>query len=422
MSYVASLRCLDCGATYPAGVFRCRCDACGGYLGATYDYDQMKHAVHRTDFRSTASSSPLQRWLPFLPIERPDLIDSVSLGERETPLLACGGLGSSIGLENFWIKNESFFPTGSLKDRSMPLVTLKALEFGYSTVAIVSSGNAAASLAAYAARAGLRAVVFVRAEASLSKLAKMVLYAPVIVRVKSHLADIGRLFSDVVDEFGWFDCDGMVNPFRCEGKKTCAFEISLQLGWRAPDWVLIPTSTGNGMVAAYLGFKELQTVGFIDRMPRLVGVQLEACPPIARAFASGSERVSPVTPGVSVSDTLLNGNPEAGTMVLRAARDTGGLIVTVSDEEMLHAQRDLASRAGVFAEPAGAVTVAAAAHLRNAGVLERGECVVCLVTGYGLNQPEVVAATVALPEPVNPTVGDIRDFLATQSAGRRKEG
>ncbi len=422
MSHVDSLRCFDCGATYPANEYRSRCKACQGYLGLTYHMDGVKQAAGRTDFRANGEGSPLLRWLPFLPIEHPALIEAVSLGERETPLLRCDRLGADIGLTHLWIKNESAFPTGSLKDRSMPLVVLKALEFGYGTVSIVSSGNAAASLAAYAARAGLRAVVFVRAEASPAKLAKMAPYNPVIVRVQSHLADIGRLFAEVVEESGWFDCDGMVNPFRCEGKKTCTFEIALQLGWQAPDWVLIPTSTGNGMVAAHIGFKDLVTAGLIDRMPRLVGVQLEACPPIAQAFASGSVRVNPIIPGASVSDTLLNGNPEAGPMVLRAARETGGMVVTVSDAEMLHAQRMLASSTGIFAEPAGAVTVAAAANLRKADVLKAGERVVCLATGHGLNQPDVIATTLGLPEAVPASVAAIREFLARHPAGDRKEG
>lgn len=412
MSFARALRCLDCEATFPSTLFRYRCERCEGFLGVRYDYEEIKSAISLTDITSCGTATPIERWRPFLPIERPELVDVVTLGERETPLLSCGRLGERLGLDELWIKNESAFPTGSLKDRSMPLMTLKALEYGRSTVAIVSSGNAAASLAAYAAGAGLKAVVFVRAEASPSKLAKIAIYDPIFVRVRSHLADIGRLFDELVDELGWFDCDGMVNPFRCEGKKTCAFEIALQLGWRAPDVVLIPTSSGNGMVAAHLGFKELLTLGLIEKMPRLVGVQFEACSPIAQAFEAGADKVEAIVPSPSVSDTLLNGSPDAGAMVLRAARETAGTVVTVSDDEMLRAQSDLARRAGIFAEPAGAVALGAARRLAKTGMIRSPDTVVCLVTGHGLNQPDVVEANVEPPEALDPDLGSIRGFLS----------
>lgn len=414
MSFARAFRCLDCEASFPLTSFRYRCDHCRGFLGLRYDYDDMKASVSVREIESRGAETPLGRWRSFLPIERPDLIEAVTLGERETPLLAGGRLGELLGLDALWLKIDSAFPTGSLKDRSMPLMTLKAREYGRTTVAIVSSGNAAASLAAYAAKAGLRAVVFVRAQASPSKLAKMALYDPVIVRVRSHLADIGRLFAELIEQTDWFDCDGMINPFRCEGKKTCALEIALQLGWRAPDAVLIPSSSGNGMVSAYLGFKELLTLGLIGKIPRLIGVQLDACSPIARAFAAGAERVEPVVPGPSVSDTLLNGSPDAGAMVLRAARETGGTLVAVKDEAMLRAQRDLARSTGVFAEPAGAISLAAARTLRKDGILESGDTVVCLVTGHGLNQQDVVEANAPLPDAMEPDLARIREYVERQ--------
>ena len=240
MSYATGFRCTKCGAKYPISKMYYRCEECGDYLEIAYEFPKDITNRIKTTCKTERCEPILRRWEAVLPIEMSGLIEKVTLGEKETPLLKANCLGDQIGLERLYLKCENYMPTGSLKDRSMPLTVLKALEYGCKTVSIVSSGNAAASIAAYAARAGLRSVVFVRAKANPAKFSKFLLSGAVIVRIDADLAGIGNLYETFCKEFGWYDCNGTVNPFRCEAKKTCAYEIAAQLDWKIPDWVLIP--------------------------------------------------------------------------------------------------------------------------------------------------------------------------------------
>lgn len=414
MNYASSFRCVACGSNEDIRTMHYSCGACGGYLEVAYRFPEEMRLQIQSSYDRYRDSSILSVWQPVLPIDRSRQIERISLGERITPLLAVGRLGRRIGIDGLFLKCEYYLPTLSLKDRSMALVVLKAMEYGYDTVSIVSSGNAGASLAAYAARAGLKSVLFIRAEANPAKFSKIRFTGATLVRVDSHLGQIGALYDQICHERGWYDCNGTVNPFRCEAKKTCAYEIVAQLGWKAPDVVLVPTSTGNGLVAYGIGFQEMQHFGLIEKMPRLVAVQLRSCDPIYKAFHSGADQVVPVIPEKSISDTLLNGNPEAGRKVLDWVRRTDGSVVAVADEEILNALKDLGACEGVFCEPAGAVTIAAARQLITNGFIGKGESVVCLATGHGLNQPEAMNSVYS-PEPVLPAdVKKIMDYIRSR--------
>jgi threonine synthase len=411
MSFAVGLKCLGCGGIYPHTEFRYTCPKCGGFLDVQYDYDAIAEAVDTEKLRYR-SPLILKRWLEFLPIEKPSLIDTVSLGESETPLIRCDSLGEKLGLQNLFVKNDTNFPTCSLKDRSMPLVILKAIEFGYKTVTIASSGNAAASLAAYAAKAGLKAVVFVEDKAPAAKIAKIAIYEPTLVRVKGTYEDVERLLTEAVERFGWFDCDGLVNPFRCEAKKTYAYEIASQLDWREPDVVVMPVSFGNGIVAAWKGFRELKQMGFIDSLPCLVGVQPEACAPIAKAFREGQQEVRPVVPEKTVADALALGNPKfGGVRTLKAARESEGAVVAVSEDAIIGAMRLLAQKAGFFAEPAGAISIAGVEKLMEEGLIEKDEKVVSVITGHGLNSPDVALKICRPPMAIKPTLKEVERIL-----------
>jgi len=389
MNYATSFQCIECGKTYDISIMRYLCDKCKAYLEITYDFPADIRRRIETAARLCQREPILRRWQDVLPLKNSDLIDIVSIGERETPLMESSRLGDHIRIKTLFLKCEHYLPTCSLKDRSMALVVAKALEYNYSTVSIVSSGNAASSLAAYASKAGLKSVIFVRSKSNPSKFSKALLTGAILVRIDSHLADIAKSYELLCKEYSWYDCNGTVNPFRCEAKKTCAYEIASQLDWNFPDWVLVPTSTGNGLVACGIGFRELYNVGLISKIPKLVAVQLEACAPIYTAFQEGRQNVTPVVPDKSVSDTLLNGNPEAGSKVLDWVRNTDGRVLTVTDDETIEAMKYLGHYTGLFSEPAGAVSIAAAKKMRISGEINENDVVVCLITGHGLNQPDI---------------------------------
>ncbi len=416
MNYASSFRCVACGSVEDIQTMHYKCGTCGGYLEVAYSFPKDMNQQIRNRYHQYKDASILSAWQPVLPLDATEQIERISLGERVTPLLAVDRLGTQIGSGRLFLKCEYYLPTLSLKDRSMALVVYKAIDYGYDTVSIVSSGNAGASLAAYAARAGLKSILLVPADANPAKFSKIRFAGAILVRIDSHLAQISTLYDQICDECGWYNCNGTVNPFRCEAKKTCAYEIVAQLGWKAPDVVLVPTSTGNGLVAYGIGFQEMQHFGLIEKMPRLVAVQLRACAPIYKAFCSGAEQIVPVIPEKSISDTLLNGNPEAGQKVIDWVRRTHGSVVAVTDEEIVDALENLGTTEGVFCEPAGVVTIPAARRLIMDGFIGKDETVVCLATGYGLNQPVAVNSLNPSEPVLQANVENIMNYIRSRES------
>lgn len=408
MSFVSGLKCLQCGKTYAKTEFNYTCGKCGGFLDVKYDYEALANALNLEELERR-SHLILKKWLEFLPIEQPALIDRVTLGEYETPLLKYDKISDKLGLSNIYIKNDTYFPTCSLKDRSMPLMVLKALEFGFDTVSIVSSGNAASSLSAYAAKAGLKAVVFVSGNPSVEQLAKIAAYGPRLIWVNGSYNEVERLFIEAREEFKWFDCNGLVNPYRVDGKKTYAHEIASQLGWKAPDVFVITVAFGNGIVATWKGFKELHQLGLIKSLPRLIAVQPEACEPIAKAFREGKADVKPVTCAKTVAANIAIGNPDfGGKRVLEAVRESRGTVVSVSENAIIDACKTLGRDAGLFVEPAGALSIAGLMKLVQTKKIDREEVVIPVVTGHGANNPRFAVNTYKIPKAIEPKLGEIR--------------
>ncbi len=412
VSYVTSLRCLSCRRTVDSQPFRYFCPTCGGYLDVEYDYSRMRADLAPAAFEGRRGSI-MEQWQEFLPIERPDLIASVTLGERPTPMIPARRLPPPADRAQVWLKDDTRFPTCSLKDRSMPLAVLKALELGYRAVGIVSSGNAAASLAAYAARAGLKAIVFLRAGAPINKLYKTLMYAPVLLQVNGPYEVAEELFQQARDEFGFFDCNGLVNPYRCEGKKTFAYEVARDLGWCAPSAVFLPAGYGNGVTAAWKGFQELHRLGFISSLPAIVAVQPAVCAPIARAFDLGLPKVEAVPQAESIADAVVVANPVVGGQrVLEAVRASGGRAVAVSEDEIMTATRLLAEREGLSCEPTGAIALAGFLKVMREGNPWLGGPQIVALTGHSLNDQRIgsilgLAATQveATPEAVRAALG-----------------
>jgi len=406
MGRIAALRCPQCGwEAVTDDTFAC--GSCDSVLEVRMDLTHLT----RSDVRVIRASSDqtLWRWFDFFPVKNRGSV--VSLGEGYTPLTRCRRLGRHLGLERLYVKNDTLLPTGSLKDRSNSVGISRAAELGYDTVAVPSTGNAAASVAAYAAAAGLRSIVMVPAGTDLAKVIQAVACGAEVVTVEGSLDDIGPFYRQAVKEFGWYDCLS-TNPYRNEGKKSYAFELFDQLDEHVPHWIIHPTAGGAGLVAMWKGYQELHGLGWAHRFPRLVAAQSEAAAPIAAALKSGSATVEPVAAGDTVAESIRVGNPHAlGLRALRAVRASNGTGAALTDDEIVEAQDLLSRMAGIFAEPSAVVSLAAAARLRREGVIAADDMVVCNVTGHGLKQ----VATVGVPpehlEPVEPTLDALRKRL-----------
>lgn len=329
-------------------------------------------------------SEGVWRYRRLLPVEDGEVRYPLQVGG--TPLVASPRLRAWTGMRRLWFKDETRTPTGSNKDRATALVLEQALRDGVGTVSCASTGNVAVSLSVGAAACGVRAVIFVPAEVSDTKLRLMLLAGASVIRVEEGYEAAFGLSREAARLFGWYDRNTGVNPLTIEAKKTVAFEIWEQLGRRVPDAVTVPVGDGPTYTAMVKGFRELVACGAAGRLPRVIGVQAEGCAPLARAWRTGTP-VRPVKPR-TVADGIAVGAPVSAALVLRDARETGGGFVTVSDEEMIEATRTLASGGGILAEPAGAAAFAGLGRAVEEGLVDPDGETVVHVTGSGLKTPQ----------------------------------
>jgi len=407
MGHVRSLVCARCAQRDDPAAARESCARCGAVLDLEVDLSTVGPGA-REALRSSRERG-LFKWWPFLPL--PDRSRVVSLGEGDTPLLPAGRLGARMGLDRLLLKNDTVLPTGSLKDRSNALGISRAVALRVPAVAVVSTGNAAASVAAYAAAAGLPAIILLPEATAPGKIAQAVAHGARIVAVRGDYDQSARLFAAACRAFGWYAC--MSNdPYRNEGKKTYAYELWAQLDGTVPKWVIHPTAGGLGLAATWKGFNELFALGWVETLPRMVAAQAKACAPIVEAYQRGLTDVQPVVARPTVAESIRVGNPKSlGWRVLRAIRTSGGTAVALEEAEILEAQRALAREAGVYAEPAAATSVAAAARLRRDGLIAQDDLTVCVITGHGLKQPDAMAVEVALAAPIEPTLDALKSRL-----------
>ncbi|MBO3809626.1 MAG: threonine synthase [Candidatus Brockarchaeota archaeon] len=371
-----ALVCMDCGATHEPEGGVLVCGKCGGLLEVAYP---------RSVFRSVSfNGRGVWRYRSILPrVER-----TVTLGEGDTPLVKVERLGESLGLRNLYVKFEGANPTGSFKDRGMTVAVSIALKFNARSVACASTGNTSASMSAYAARAGLRSIVFLPdGYVAPGKLLQAVAHGATIVRVRGNFDEALKTLLSHREELGVYVLNS-VNPYRVEGQKTVAFEIWEGLN-RTPDFVVYPVGNAANISSGWKGFKELVEAGLADSKPRMIGVQAEGAAPIATAFLRGEEAIEPVEKPETVATAIRIGRPFSWKKALKALRDSRGTAVMVSDGEILRAQVDLARMEGLFAEPAGAAPVAGLARLSKQGFFKGDETIVAVVTGHGLKDPSV---------------------------------
>ncbi|HET7876025.1 MAG TPA: pyridoxal-phosphate dependent enzyme, partial [Methylomirabilota bacterium] len=342
-SCAIGLRCIDCGAAYPLEyVLECR--KCGGLLELQYDRGALATAG------PAAFTGPgLWRYAPVLPIADP--AHRVTLGEGQSPLLDCPRLAKVLGVKRLVAKFDGSNPTGTVKDRSSTTAVSAALQFGFRATSVVSSGNAGSSVAAYSARAGLRSLIFAYERASAPKLLHMAATASDLVIYQGVYDDLIGIWDRLVEDRLFFDCGASRNAYKHEGKKTLAYEIAEQMGWRAPDVVVAPVAVGETFIAAHRGFAELAELGWIPRRPLMVAAQAARANAIASAWREKRE-LRPIKIGYTVAEGLAAGNPgRKGEWVLRILRETGGVAGQAEDEEILQAQKVLARTEGIWAGP-----------------------------------------------------------------------
>jgi threonine synthase len=375
-STAVDLACTRCGKPHALAAVHNLC-ACGAPLAVRYDLDAARAALPRPALAGRPAG--LWRYRELLPVQAPE--HAVTLGEGMTPLLELPRLGAALGVR-LWVKDESLNPTNSFKARGMAVAVSRAKELGLEHLAIPSAGNAGCALAAYAARAGLRATVFVPADTPREFAEECVMLGAAVHRVDGLIHDCAKQVLAGRETHGWFDMSTLKEPYRLEGKKTLGLELAEQMQWTLPDVVVYPTGGGTGLVGMWKAFDEMEQLGWIgSRRPRMVTVQADGCAPIVRAFHQGAERAtlwenaSTFALGLRVPGAL------GDFLMLRALRESGGTAVSVSDRAMAQAGVEVARREGFFFSPEGAATWAAAQALREAGALHEGESVVLFNTG-----------------------------------------
>ncbi|MGA2110856.1 MAG: threonine synthase [Anaerolineales bacterium] len=382
---VSHLECSHCGRIHPADQLQSVCVSCSRPLLARYDLQELHRHLRREDLAGREAT--LWRYHELLPVRDPSRV--VSLGEGFTPLIRANRLASDLGMASLFIKDESLNPTGSFKARGICVAVSRGRELGVKEVALPSAGNAGSAAAAYAARAGIGAHVFMPADVPEPFLWECRAYGADVHLIDGLITECGQKALEESRRFGWFLLSTLREPYRIEGKKTLGFEVAEQLRWELPDVILYPTGGGTGLIGIWKSFQELRQLGWVRGAgPRMVVVQAAGCAPLVRAFEQNEEYAHPwenartLAAGLRVPSTL------GDFLVLRALRDSQGTATAVSDQEILIGQRDLAYREGIFACPEGGATVAALRNLLRSGWISRQERVVLFNTGTGLKYPQ----------------------------------
>ncbi len=380
-STLVDLECPECRKHFDADRPQTICTDCNSPLLARYDLDKARRGLDP----ETVARRPrgLWRWAEILPVRKEQHF--VTLGEGNTPLVAAPRLAASLGLSKLMIKDESGNPTGSFKARGLCLAVSKAVEFRLKDLVIPTAGNAGGALAAYAARANIRAHVFMPKDAPSAHQREIKAFGADLVLVDGLISEAGRQAAEAAKEHHWFDVSTFKEPYRLEGKKTMGLEIAEHFGWKLPDVIVYPTGGGTGLVGMWKGFQEMEQLGWIgSARPRMVSIQADGCAPIVKAFQRGTDRAEAWQNAQTVAAGLRVPAPFADRLILRTIRESRGTAVAVSDQEIVAAQKELAEGEGLFAAPEGAATWAGVKALVRDGWIKPEEPVVLFITGSGL--------------------------------------
>ena len=408
MDHVKALKCTICGAEYSPDEVEYVCPKHGddGTLDVLYDYDLIASRFSKDDLAASKDFT-IWRYKPLLPVEPDSPVPPLRVGW--TPLSPAPRLAEKLGLKHVWVKDDTGEPTASFKDRASAVAVVKAQEKGAEVITTASTGNAAAALAGLAASVGLPAVIFVPKSAPPAKIAQHLIYGARVMLVDGTYDDAFELALKVAKEFGWYNRNTAYNPYMTEGKKTAALEICEQLGWEAPDRIFVPVGDGCIIGGIHKGLKDLMALGWIDHMPKIMGVQAAGSDPLVRAWEQGLQgwEMKPVE-AHSVADSIVAGLPRDRNKALAAVRETGGAYLRVTDEEILAAIPTVARNTGVFVEPAAAAAYAGLEKAVAEGMVEPDERVVVLLTGSGLKDIASAMKTVPQPPVVEPTLDAVK--------------
>ena len=378
---VLELECTKCRKKFDAGVEQHVC-ICGKPLFAHYD---LKRAAETLTLKNLSTRPrTLWRYAEVLPEG-----EVVTLGEGLTPLLPAMRLGASLGLQHLYIKDEGLNPTGSFKARGMTAAVTRAKQLGAKTLAAPTAGNAGGALAAYAAAAGLAAVIVMPADTPAANVMECQAFGAKVIKINGLISDCGKYVAERKDREGWYDVSTLKEPYRVEGKKTMGYELWEQFASKLPDVILYPTGGGVGLIGMCKAFDEMQEMGWIGaERPRMVAVQAEGCAPIVKAWEAHRDNADFFPNAATMASGLRVPGPLGDLLILRMLKQTQGIALTVTDDEMLLAGKELASQEGIFAAPEGAATVSAARKLATSGWIKPHETVVLFNTGTGYKYAE----------------------------------
>ena len=393
MKNVRHAKCVKCGKLYEATPNLTNC-SCGGILDIVYDYDYIKANLTKEKLAARRDNS-MWRYRELLPVEEDTPNTPLRVGW--SPLYEADRLAKQLGIKKLYVKDDGINPTASLKDRASAMAVAKAREAGAEVIACSSTGNAASSLAGNAAAAGLKTYIFVPSRAPKGKVAQLMTFGATVISVQGSYEDTFELSKAAIDRWGWYNRNAAINPYLSEGKKTVALEIMEQLDWQVPDYIAISVGDGCTIAGLWKGLKDLHAIGFIDRLPRLISAQAEGCCPLNRAIETG-EPWRPMEEN-TLADSIAVGVPRNADKALMAIRESNGVTVNVSDEEIMAAQKLLGRTCGVFGEPAGVTGAAGLKKLCEEGRIEPDATVVSVVTGNGLK--DVANAIKSCGEPIS---------------------
>ena len=393
MKNVRHAKCVKCGKLYEATPNLTNC-SCGGILDIVYDYDYIKANLTKKKLAARRDNS-MWRYRELLPVEEDTPNTPLRVGW--SPLYEADRLAKQLRIKKLYVKDDGINPTASLKDRASAMAVAKAREAGAEVIACSSTGNAASSLAGNAAAAGLKTYIFVPSRAPKGKVAQLMTFGATVISVQGSYEDTFELSKQAIDRWGWYNRNAAINPYLSEGKKTVALEIMEQLDWQVPDYIAISVGDGCTIAGLWKGLKDLHAIGFIDRLPRLISAQAEGCCPLNRAIETG-EPWRPMEEN-TLADSIAVGVPRNADKALMAIRESNGVTVNVSDEEIMAAQKLLGRTCGVFGEPAGVTGAAGLKKLCEEGRIEPDATVVSVVTGNGLK--DVANAIKSCGEPIS---------------------
>ena len=410
---VSELRCVICGRSYSPDDVEYTCPHCGqaGTLDVLYDYDALRQHVTPDDIARSGDLS-MWRYRPLMPLAEGAAVPPLLVGN--TPIYEAPRLAADLGLSQVWVKDDGRNPTGSLKDRASALIVARAMAEGIEVVTTASTGNAAAALAGLAASVGLPSVIFVPAAAPEAKIAQLLIYGATVMLVQGNYDNAFDLAVAASERYGWYNRNTGMNPYTLEGKKTVAFEVAEQFGWDVPDVLVVSVGDGNIISGVYKGFTDLLELGWIDRIPRLIGVQSTGSAACYQAWKAGADpaTMAPIN-AQTVADSIAADLPRDRVKAVRAVAESGGAFVAVPDEAILDGIPALARLSGVFAEPAGAAVYAGARAAIDEGAIQADDRVVLLVTGNGLKDIKSAMRVAGAGHPVAPDIDEVERLRST---------